>query len=215
VELVGASLVGEAIGATLPVLLKAGRIPGVGGRVVVALQKVARLSIAGDGSKLARGFSFLIKFLDAMGPNVLERWMLRIAEVEGGPERMFALLIKYGETADAEVRLVGIAKGLTGDVAGGARGVENVVETLVTLQKMAGDAEYRGTRQLVIVSAEGAEDFAKAVGQAVDLSKAEPTLQNGFEAIFKNVDEAEAFFAALAGGEDDAFRSAARLACPR
>ena len=219
VELVGATLVGEGVGAALPVMLKAGRIPAVGGRVAAAMKTASRLALAGgDGSKLARGFSFLVKFLDALGPNVLERWMLRIAEVEGGPERMFALLIKYGETADGEVRLLGIARGLTGDAAAGTRSVENVVETLITMQKMAADAEYRGTSRLVVAAAENAEAYAQGVGRAMDLSKSEATLADGFDLIFREIDDAEAFFAALAREDgqtmDDALRAvAATAAC--
>ncbi len=202
-ELVGASVVGEGVGAMLPMVLKSARIPAVGARVVAALQKVTRLALANnEGPKFVRAVTYLIKFLDALGPNVLEKWMLRIAEVPEGPERMFTLLLRYGEEADAPARLMAMAKGLTGDVAGGVRNVDHVVETLIMMQRMAVDTEFRGTSRLVIVGAGNAEAFSRAVGRLVDIGADTPELAGRVQLLLANVDDAEKFFATF-GKLDD------------
>ena len=212
VELFATSLVGEGVGAALPMMLKAAQTGARGEKVVVAMKAISKIFLAGEETgKIAKTFSLVIKFLDALGPNVLERWMLKIAEFEGGPQRVYTLMVKFGEVADGEARILAMARGLSAEVAPGVRGVDNIVETLVVLEKMAADVEFRGaTSRLVLVSAENAEGFAKAVGRAVDIGKASPELAPKFELLFANVDEAEKYFATFGKLDGEALEKSLR-----
>lgn len=207
-ELVASSVFTDAVGAVLVVLLKGATKAGIkGARALAALRGFTRTLAAGDGAKYLRAVGLLMRFLDRLTPETLVRWFDRIALVERGHERTFLLFVRYMDQADGVERLVAMAPGLNN--------VENVAETVAKLGDMADDAAdgYRAGRAM-IVSVENAPDVARAVGQAVDLSRAEAPLREGFEAIFRNIEELEEFMLILAEGPEDAFRGAARLACP-
>jgi hypothetical protein len=216
-ETVGLGLVAEGVGAALPVLLKTARTSAGGARAAAALQRVSRfLMLQGDANRFARGFAYVIRFLDALGPDALAKWATQVLEIPDGAERVFTLAVRYGDQVDGTLRLMKIASGLTGDVATGARPVDNVVETRIVMQKMAEDVAYRGgdPARLITVSAENAEDFTRTLGRAKDLAAREPAMAAGLEGIFRNVEDVETLLIYMAEGGDDPFRGAAKLACP-